>query len=121
MKKMFLCAMAAGLMITTAKAQTTTSSPAGGIGIRAGVNFQNINGKDAANEDLKNDMRTGFHAGITADIPLGASFVMQPGVLYSTKGAEAEEDVKIKINYIEIPLNFIYKPALGTGNLLLGF
>ncbi len=118
---MFLCAMAAGLFITSANAQTITTNPTGGIGIRAGVNFQNINGKDAMGNDLEFDLMTGFHAGLTADVPIGTGFVLQPGVLYSRKGAEIAEDVKLKLNYIEIPVNFIYKPALGSGSMLLGF
>ena len=28
---------------------------------------------------------------------------------------------RIKISYLEMPLNFLYKPLLGTGHLLLGF
>ncbi|MFN2457501.1 MAG: outer membrane beta-barrel protein [Chitinophagaceae bacterium] len=28
---------------------------------------------------------------------------------------------KVKIHYLEVPVNFVYKPMLGTGNLLLGF
>ncbi|MBA2746108.1 MAG: PorT family protein [Flavisolibacter sp.] len=110
----------AGFLATGVTAQTISTTPAGGLGIRAGVNFQNINGKDMSGNDLKNDMMTGFHAGLTADLPLGPSFVLQPGVLYSLKGAEIMNDTKIKLSYIEVPLNFIYKPALGTGSLLLG-
>jgi hypothetical protein len=91
------------------------------FGLRGGVNFQNINGKDAADNDLKNKLLTGFHGGVNAEIPVGTGFYIQPGVLYSMKGAKGQDDSKIKLNYIEVPVNFIYKPILGTGNMLLGF
>lgn len=37
------------------------------------------------------------------------------------KGAEYKNGSQTKLSYIEIPLNFVYKPVLGAGNLLLGF
>ena len=91
------------------------------FGIRAGVNFQNINGKDRSGNTLKNDVATGFHAGVNAEVPLGTGFYLQPGVLYSQKGTEFDNDNQVKLNYIEVPVNFVYKPVLGTGRMLLGF
>jgi hypothetical protein len=91
------------------------------FGIRAGVNFQNINGKNQNGDKLENDILTGFHAGVNAEIPLGTGFYLQPGVLYSQKGTEFDNDNQIKLNYIEVPVNFVYKPVLGTGRMLLGF
>ena len=91
------------------------------FGIRAGVNFQNINGKDAGDDDLEFDILTGYHAGLNAEIPIGSGFYVQPGVLYSLKGAKPSDDSKIKLSYVEVPVNFVYKPVVGTGNMVLGF
>ena len=98
------------------------------LGLRGGVNFQNINGKDENGDDLKNDMLTGFHIGINAEIPVAPDFYFQPGLLYTIKGAKNKEiflgetfNGKLKINYLELPLNFLYKPMLGYGHMLLGF
>jgi Outer membrane protein beta-barrel domain len=98
------------------------------FGFRGGVNFQNINGKNSSGDKLKNDILTGFNAGVNAEIPLGTSFYLQPGLLFTTKGAKSKtvvlgQDVKstIKVSYVELPINFLYKPMLGTGHLLLGF
>jgi hypothetical protein len=102
-------------------AQNRNTSGGTTFGLRGGVNFQNINGKDFNNNTLKNKILTGFHGGINAEIPVGSGFYIQPGVLYSMKGTKGRDDSKTKLNYIEVPVNFIYKPALGTGNLLLGF
>jgi hypothetical protein len=92
------------------------------FGLRAGVNFQNLNGKDENDDNLENDLKTGFHVGVTGDIPFAQDFYIQPGLLYSTKGAKIEgSDVKVNIGYLEIPINLLYKPLLGEGRLLMGF
>ncbi len=92
------------------------------FGLRGGVNFQNINGKDALDNDLDNGITTGINLGVNAEIPVGTGSYFQPGILYTMKGAEQKNtDNKTKLSYIEIPLNFVYKPVLGTGNMLLGF
>lgn len=107
--------------------QKTFHSNKTSFGFRAGVNFQNINGKDEEGDKLKNDILTGFNFGFNAEIPVAPDFYFQPGVLFTTKGAKNEEIIlgqpvssRIKISYVEIPLNFLYKPLLGTGHLLLG-
>lgn len=105
------------------QAQSTTVSSGGTtFGLRAGVNFQNLNGKFAGN-DLDYKLKTGFHVGVNAEIPLADEFYIQPGLLFSTKGANWDDnnDTKTNISYLELPVNFLYKPVLGTGKLLLGF
>lgn len=126
MKRKILSMAALGLIALGSYAQqttTTTTVNAGRttFGVRAGVNFQNINGNDASDDELENDLATGFHVGVNAEIPVGTGFYLQPGVLYSTKGANWSNGSKVKVNYLEVPVNFVYKPVLGTGNLLLGF
>ena len=98
------------------------------FGFRAGVNFQNITGKDENGDKLENDLLTGFNIGINAEIPVGVDFYFQPGLLYTIKGAKSKEVIlgqtingKMKISYLELPLNLLYKPLLGTGHLILGF
>ena len=113
--KALLLALATTALVVNAKAQTT-------FGIRAGVNFQNINGDDPNGDDLDLKMKTGFHIGVNAEIPIATDFYLQPGVLFSTKGAKSDvdDDIKVKLSYIEVPINFLYKPVLGSGKLLLG-
>jgi len=92
------------------------------FGIRAGVNFQNITGKTYDNKDVNYKLKTGFNVGVNAEIPVAPDFYVQPGILFSTKGAKDkdDDDIKVKLSYIEVPINFLYKPALGDGKLLLG-
>lgn len=122
MNQRFLLAIMSMLFISFSYAQDMTQNASGTtFGIRAGVNFQNINGRDAADNELENDITTGFHAGVNAEIPVGTGSYLQPGVLYSMKGAQMGDNNKISLSYVEIPVNFIYKPILSTGNMLLGF
>lgn len=102
-------------------AQSKKAAGGSTFGIRAGVNFQNLNG-EAAGRDLNNKIKTGFNAGINVEVPLADEFYLQPGLLFTSKGAKADdnENTKWNINYLELPINFVFKPILGNGNLLLG-
>ncbi|MFM9909087.1 MAG: outer membrane beta-barrel protein [Chitinophagaceae bacterium] len=126
--KSILILIAAILLVTYVAHSQENKIGGIGIGLRGGVNFQTINGKKSNGDKLSNDILTGFNAGINVDIPIGPSFSLQPGVVFSTKGAKTKEVVQgqninstIKISYLEIPLYFIFKPVLGTSHLLLGF
>lgn len=119
--------MALGSIFSQAQ-QTVKNSGGTSFGLRAGVNFQNITGKDEDGNKLENDLLTGFNIGINAEIPLAPQFYLQPGLLFTTKGAKSEDLIlgqtikgKINISYVELPLNFLYKPLLGQGRLLMGF
>jgi hypothetical protein len=115
-KMIVLCAGLC-LLMSAGYSQTKTS-----FAIRAGVNFQNLNGEDPAGNDFDNKLKTGFHAGVEVDIPIAPEFYIRPGALYSLKGAKMDDgaDTKINIGYVEIPVSFVYKPMLGTGRLVLG-
>lgn len=117
--KIGFAVIAATFFSTTIFAQTKTT-----FGIRAGINLQNLNGKNSNGDKLDNQLKTGFNAGVNAEIPVGIDFYLQPGLLFSTKGAKFDNvsgKVKRNLSYIEIPVNFLYKPELGEGRILLGF
>ena len=76
----------------------------------------------------------GFHAGGVVDIRFD-SFSIQPGVLFSTKGSNsafsfsqsffgqtvtASSKIKTTLDYVELPLNFIYRLDAGDGNIFIG-
>jgi hypothetical protein len=124
MKKILTLTIVFLSAVTLMNAQNPVS-----IGIRAGVNFQNINGKESNGSKLQNGLTTGFNAGVTADIPIGVDFYLQPGILYSLKGAKLKNyeymgqrfNGDLKLSYVEIPVSLLYKPVLGKGKLLVGF
>jgi len=105
--------------LASVTAQTSTS-----FAVLAGVNLQNLNGKDYLGEKLDNKLITGFHAGVNAQIRLASEFYFQPGLLFTTKGAKNEDGLfttTYRLSYIELPLNLVFKTVLGPGYFMLGF
>ncbi|MDP3432073.1 MAG: porin family protein, partial [Bacteroidota bacterium] len=98
------------------------------FGVLGGVNFQNLNGKLSSGDKLDNDMLLGFHGGVNVQLPIAPEFYFQPGLMFAIKGAKNTKTIlgseitdEIKLNYIEVPLNLVYKGALGNGFVMLGF
>jgi len=89
------------------------------FGIRSGVNFQSINGKDIGGNKLDNTLTVRFHLGTDIEVPLASDFYFQPGLLFRTKGTSDDEG-KFNLGYIELPLHLLYKPQYGKGKLIIG-
>jgi len=103
------------------------------FGIKAGFNLANMTDKDR-NGTYSNDykMKEGFHLGVTAEYSISNNFSLEPGLLYSSKGFTKPEykagidghtvdepEIKITSNYLEVPINAIYKINLGSVKILL--
>ncbi|MFL5746256.1 MAG: porin family protein [Niastella sp.] len=115
--KALLIALSTTVFALGAKAQDKTT-----FGVRAGVNFTNLNGKESNGDKLDNKLKAGFNVGVNAEIPLVPDFYVQPGLLFSTKGSKDKQgDGKLNLSYLEVPINLLYKPTLGAGKMLLGF
>jgi len=99
---------AAGLAVPQASAQGIK------LGVKGGLNIANIGGSEADSlafllfdADVPKKSNAGFVAGAFAEFMIGNMFAIQPEVLYSKKGVKFEEsgaEVKIKVDYIEIPV-----------------
>lgn len=69
----------------------------------------------------------GAKGGVIADLGLGDRFAIQPGVFYSMKGFKltytgfGSVNVTMRINYIEVPVNVMYKTGSeGSGRFFFG-
>lgn len=85
------------------------------FGVKGGLNLSNLLMKD--DEDTYSDdfkMKTGFHAGLTAEFPVTESFSFETGLLLSTKGFRISEEEtylgetetyegKLNLLYLDIP------------------
>ena len=117
MKRILILGVAIAV-VGMAKAQTNGTS----FGIKAGVNFQNLTGKDVNGDKLNNKLKTGFAAGVNAQIPVATDFYVQPGVEFNQKGAKSNDgDYKSSLSYIDIPVSLVYKPLVGAGHVIFGF
>ena len=118
------------LIIVVAFTMTTKSFAQVKYGVKAGLNLANMLEKDddeTYSEDYS--MKIGFHLGGAAEIPISEKFSVQPGLLFSTKGFKMKiegidgffEDMNINVNlnYLEIPINAIYKIELGSSKLCI--
>lgn len=98
MKKLFLVAAITAFGFA-ANAQTT-------FGVKAGLNISNLTGDDIEGANSK----TGFNAGGFVTIPVSSMFSVQPELLYSVEGAKSD-DVKLHLNYVNIPVLFQYRAS----------
>ena len=111
--------LSASFAIAQTKGQTKMS-----FAVLGGINYQNLNGKNLSGDKLKNDMLMGFHGGVNVQIPIAPEFYFQPGLMFAVKGAKNTYNSitsTTKLNYIEVPLNMVYKASLGNGFVMLGF
>jgi hypothetical protein len=80
------------------------------IGLKAGGNLANMDDFD------KTKMKLGLSAGPVLQIHLGQTLFAQTELLYSIKGAKAEQtqtgsDVSLNLNYITLPILFAYRAS----------
>lgn len=102
--------MAVAVMAIAANAQMR-------FGIKTGLNFSNASAKFGGEkiDDIK--MRFGGQFGVLAQFELTENLALQPEVMYSTMGYKVEEEgaaTKTKLNYLQIPVNVMYKFGSGS-------
>lgn len=88
-------------------------------GIIAGPQFSSFTTKADNVSKETSDLTTNLRAGITVDIPLAEEFYIGTGLLYSGRGGK-ESPVKANLSYLQVPVNFLFKPEVGAGKLNLG-
>lgn len=121
-KNLHISILLSVLSITGIVAQAQTK-----VGIVAGINFSNISEKASNGDKANTQTMPGLLIGLTADVNLVGDFYIQPGLLYARKGFKQESggfygsanNLQVKADYIELPVNLLYKPKLGMGHLLL--
>ena len=62
----------------------------------------------------------GFTAGVYAYLPMRPALVLQPALLYEGKGGKTQEGIKNRIDYLSLPVDVLFTPRIGYGNLLVG-
>ena len=92
--------------------------------LRGGVNLANISITDNGKVDHARTL-TSFQVGLAGDIRIAGIFYIQPGVLFTGKGAQCESGDPSGLNYswaithpyyLEMPLNFIFKTHIVDGD-----
>ncbi len=131
MKKPLLFLCFSLLLIFNASAQPRISIAAGlhSTSVSPFINFDTFS---ISATEIK---RSNIHFGFIADIPVNDNkkISFQPGIMYYGRGTTQEQivdtnksetwrtTIELKINYIDIPLNFVYKmPLKGNTKFIIG-
>lgn len=97
------------------------------FGLQAGVNIasQSIGSEETAGFTISTSSKTGFLIGVVGQFPLSKVIAFRPELNYIQKGSEttgetADEFVIIALNYIDLPLNFVFSSDAGKGKFFFG-
>jgi hypothetical protein len=113
------------LTFILAAAATITFSQTINFGVKAGVNLSTLS-ESGLPYQIDNKNITGYHAGIIADFGF-QQFSIQPGLFFITKGSSypgmiadntgntAKMTTTLKLNYLELPVNLLYKLRASPG------
>lgn len=91
------------------------------IGLKAGLNFANAVYEESQTS-LSTDALVGPQFGIVADFPIDSEWAFNTGILYSQKGLKMDfigVEVKVPVQYLEVPLNLAYKHELESLKLFV--
>ncbi len=118
----------AGLFTITIK-KADAQSYGGGMssttfGIKVGPSFSSMT-LGSKDDKETSDMLIGLEGGVYANIPVAPQFYIQPSLMYEGKGGKqsvTDGEVKIRLNYLTLPVDFLFKPKMpnGSGSWVLG-
>src|SRR4051812_12664068 len=95
----------------TLMAQSSDPNPTARVGIKGGLNVSNLYIDDVND----NNARFGFNAGFYGQILSSEAFAIQPELLFSTKGSQADyggiinSTVRFNLNYLDLPVLAVFK------------
>ena len=95
------------------------------VGIKAGSSLDNQRINVTEGTVYGSDSFKGYYAGLTGDMNIGGNFYLQPQLLYNRKGAThlssiGEKDIKVRMSYVELPVNVLYKADVSFGKVFAG-
>ena len=96
------------------------------FGIQAGTAIASQKAKQSG-ISITTDSKIGFTVGALADISIAENFTFQPGLNFTQKGSkfnyeDGSESIETlqTLNYIELPLHFLYNAPAGSGKFFAG-
>ncbi len=94
------------------------------FGVTAGLSLANMHIK-AESISISGDSKIGITAGVFADVVIADNFSFQPALNFVQKGTKNEisdmdYETEVTLNYIELPLNFLFRPAMQKVNFFVG-
>jgi len=109
---------------------TNTLSAQVSFGVQAGTNiaFGKITYDNTGLPTVfTNDPKIGFFGGLLSEIPISRKFAFRPEINFIQKGSKTNttfsiynDNTKVTLNYIEMPLNVVYKLPVRKGDFFFG-
>jgi hypothetical protein len=99
------------VMASSALMAQSDPNPTARVGIKGGLNVSNLYIDDVNDENA----RFGFNGGLYGQILSSEAFAIQPELLFSTKGSQAEyggivnSTVRFNLNYLDLPVLAVIK------------
>lgn len=95
--------------------------------VTGGTTIANFYTTEASSPDFKLRSKVGITAGVQAAIPAGKRFIIEPALNFTQKGTRQKETpsgvpykYRMNLNYLELPVNFIYNTTTNTSGLFIG-
>lgn len=99
------------VMASSALMAQSDPNPTARVGIKGGLNVSNLYIDDVNDENA----RFGFNGGLYGQILSSEAFAIQPELLFSTKGSQADygglvnSTVRFNLNYLDLPVLAVFK------------
>ncbi len=111
------------IILNVAASAISAMSFAQSFGIQAGGNLASVSSKSSG-ITISTSSKFGFLIGALGEIPVSKSVNFRPELNYIQKGGKITIPQIIEssttLNYLELPLNFVYNLPAGDGNVFLG-
>jgi hypothetical protein len=99
--------------------------------VTAGTTVATFKSESSSQGSFNGKGKLGFTGGISANIRIAKDFNFQPALFYTQKGGKINETEifsgetatatgKVTLNYLEMPLNFLYTSNAGKGKFFIG-
>ena len=75
------------------------------IGVKGGINLYTVNNN---NSEPSYDSKPSFYLGLLGHIHMADQFAMQPELVFSLQGARYDNNLKLDLNYVNVPILFQY-------------
>src|SRR5579862_7535795 len=117
MKKMMITMLVCILILPFANAQKSK------FGFTAGATFGWMRNENENGVKTVSGVLPAFSFGVVGDIPVGSKFSFQPALSFLQKGMANSDNGNsstMRLNYLEMPLNFLYKAPGAKGHFVVG-
>jgi hypothetical protein len=93
------------------------------FGFTAGATFGWMRNESETGEKTVSGVLPAFSFGVVGDLPVGSKFSFQPALSFLQKGqsnSDGGNSSTLRLNYLEMPLNFLYKAPGTKGHFVIG-